>query len=107
MATKEKNRPAQAEKPQVVLSVKQRPIHEVKMPFNGGLLTAAIWRHQKDQGHPWFSVSLSRAHVDATGKWSYGENSFSRDELLGLVRVIEVAHRHIVAGNFSGGTDNE
>lgn len=91
----------------MVSTVKQKPVYEVKMPFNGGLLSAAIWRHQKDQGHPWFSVSLSRAHKGADGKWSYGENSFSRDELLGLVRVIEVAHGHIVTSNFNGEINNE
>lgn len=107
MVTKEKNRSARTEKPQVVSTEKRKPIHEVKMPFNGGLLTAAIWRNQKDQGHPWFSVSLSHAHKGADGKWAYRENIFSRDELLGLVRVIEVAHRHIVAGNFNGETKNE
>ena len=107
MVTKEKNRSAQTEKPQVVPPVKQKPIQEVVMPFNGGLLQAAIWRHQKDQGHPWYSVSLGRAYKGADGKWVYGENSFSRDELLGLVRVIEATHRQIVAGNFKGETNNE
>ena len=99
---KEKNQPAKQETPQVVQPAKQRPIHEVKMPFNGGILSGAIWRNQNDQGKFWYSVSLSRAHKDdASGEWKYGE-SFSRDELLGLVRVIETVHDHIVNGNVEG-----
>src|ERR1043166_3627452 len=95
---KEKNQPAKQEKSQVVEPAKQRPLHEVKMPFNGGLLSGAVWRNQNDQGKSWYSVSLSRAHKDeASGEGKYGER-FSRDELLCLVRVIEKVHEHIVEG---------
>jgi hypothetical protein len=95
---KEKNQPAKQEKLQVVEPVKQRPIHEVKMPFNGGLLIGAVWRNQNDQGKSWYSVSLSRAHKDeASGEWKYGER-YSRDELCCLVRVIETIHAHLVDG---------
>jgi len=99
---KEKNQPAEQEKPQVVQPAKQRPIHEVKMAFNGGLLCAAVWRHQNDQGKSWHSVSLSRAHKNkANDEWSYGD-SFSRDELLGLLRVIGTVYDDIINGNLEG-----
>lgn len=98
----QKNQPAKQEKPQVVQPVKQRPVHEVKMAFNGGLLCAAVWRHQNDQGKAWHSVSLSRAHKNAAnGEWSYGD-SFSRDELLGLMRVIGTVYDDIVNGILTG-----
>src|SRR5690349_9606722 len=109
MAKKQKT-PVVAEETaeQQTQSPKQRPVYEIKLPFNGGLLKGAIWQHQSDQGKPWFTLSLSRAHRDAdSGKWSYGGNSFTRDELLGLVRVIEVAHGRMVKGNFTGGQTNE
>jgi hypothetical protein len=61
MVKKEKNSPAQTASNPVVKPAKRKPVHVVKIPFNGGLLSASIWRHQKDQGHPWFSVSLSHA----------------------------------------------
>lgn len=85
---------------------RQRPVHEVKLPFNGGLLVASIWRHG-DRGFPRYSVSLSHAYKDANGKWTYGDRSFTRDQLLGLVRVIEVAHGHIVVGHFDEGGEND
>lgn len=98
----EKNQPAKQEEPQVVQHAKQRPVHEVKLAFNGGLLCAAVWRHQNDQGKPWHSVSLSRAHKSAAnGEWSYGD-SFSRDELLGLMRVIGTVYDDIVYGVVAG-----
>src|SRR5882672_2129578 len=96
---REKNQPAEQEKPQVVQPAKQRPIHEVKMAFNGGLLCAAVWRNQNEQGKSWHSISLSRAHKDGpNGDWKYGD-SFSRDELLGLLRVIGTVYDDIVNGN--------
>ena len=87
-------------------SDKRRPIHEVKMPFNGGLLLASIWRNNGKDGHPWYSVSLSHGRKSADGKWVYGGN-FTRDDLLGLFRVIEVAHGHIVSGIFEKGENYE
>lgn len=87
-------------------SDKQRPVYEVKLPFNGGLLLASIWQHAGDREFPRYSVTLSHAHKDASGKWTYGNRSFTRDQLLGLVRVIEVAHGHIVTGNFDDEGEN-
>lgn len=93
---KEKNQPAKQEEPQVVQPAKQRPIHEVKMPFNGGILSGAIWRHQNNQGQPWYSVTLNSAHKDAVnGAWKNSQ-TFFRDELLGLACVIHRVHEHIV-----------
>lgn len=83
-------------------SDKQRPIYEVKLPFQGGILLGSIWRHEGEE-FPRYSLTLSHARKDASGKWIYGNRSFTRDQLLGLVRVIEVAHGHLVTGNFDEG----
>lgn len=98
----ERNQPANQEKPPVVDPAKHRPIHEVKVACNGALLCAAVFENQNDQGKVWHSVSLSRAHKNgANGKWSYG-HSFSRDELLGLMRVIGTVYDNIVNGVIKG-----
>ena len=81
---------------------KRRPIHEVKQPFNGGLLNGAVWRNQNEQGKSWLSVSLSRAHKsNGSGEWKYGD-SFYRDELLGLIPVILKLHDYISNVAFEG-----
>ncbi len=74
---------------------KRRPVHEVKVSFNGGFLSGAVWRNQNEQGKSWLSVSLTRAHKSNSGEWKYGD-SFSRDELLGLIPVILKLHDHII-----------
>lgn len=103
----ETNQPAKQEEPHVAPTAKQRPIHDVKLPFNGGLLIASIWRNQGDQSHPWYSVTLSRARKETNGKWIYGDNGFSRDQLLGLCRVLEIAHGLIANGQLEGEVSNE
>jgi hypothetical protein len=80
---------------------KRRPVHEVKTSFNGGFLSGAVWRNQNEQGRSWLSVSLSRAHKSSTGEWKYGD-SFSRDELLGLIPVILKLHDYIASAAIEG-----
>lgn len=73
---------------------KRRPIHSVKSYCNGGLVSGSVWRNHNEQGKTWLSVSLSRSHKSSSGEWKYGE-SFTRDELLGLIPVILKLHDYI------------
>lgn len=81
---------------------KRRPVHEVRVSFNGGFLSGAVWRNQNEHGKTWLAVSLTRAHKSSTnGEWKYGD-SFSRDELLGLIPVILKIHDYITSGVLEG-----
>ena len=86
---------------------KQRPVHQIVVPFGGSLLRAAIWRHSDGEKRPRFSVSFSRAHrgKDA-GKW-VSAGFYNRDDCLGLARVAEIAHSWMLANNGKGDTNNE
>jgi len=77
---------------------KQRPVHTVRLPFSGHLLEAAIWRAQgtSENKRPHFSLTLSRGYRAKDGKWEFND-FFSRDEALGLIFVLEEAHRWIIA----------
>ena len=71
---------------------KQRPVHEIVVPFNGSLLRAAIWRHSQEDMRRRFSVSISRAHREKKdGKW-VSAGFYNRDDCLGLGRIAELAH---------------
>lgn len=105
---KVKNQSEKQVQSDVVETLKPKPVHEVKYAFNGGILCAAVWGHNTEQGIPLFTVSLSRGYKDAeTGEWKYSGNSFTRDELLGLIAVLNATYNHIVSGALEGVTANE
>jgi hypothetical protein len=67
---------------------KQKPVHEVRL----GSVKAAIWENQTEQGTR-FNVTVSRIYKDGE-QWKSTE-SFGRDELLLLGKVVDLAHTWI------------
>jgi hypothetical protein len=85
---------------------KQRPVHEVGLPFGGCLLRASIWRNEAETG-PRFKVSFTRKYLEKDGKtWAWSD-SFRRDDLLGIARIAELAHAWITANDGKEATDHE
>jgi hypothetical protein len=86
---------------------KQRPVHEIALPFGGAILKAAIWRHQNGEKRPRFSVSFSRGYVEKdTGKWSFS-GFFDRDETIGLSKLSQLAHDYLIANSSKGEPTND
>lgn len=66
-----------------------RPAHEVRL----GRVKAAIWGNDSEHGVR-YSVSVCRVYKDQQGKWRTTE-SFGRDDLLTLAKVLDRAHSWI------------
>jgi hypothetical protein len=67
-----------------------KPVHEIRL----GRIRASLWQNAVGNG-PAFSVTFSRLYKDETdGKWS-SSDSFSRDDLLVLRKVADLAHTYI------------
>lgn len=78
---------------------KQRPCHEISLPFNGAILKCAIWKNQQAGKPPRFSVSVSRGYrAKDSGKWKFN-GFFQRDETIGLCQVLAESHRWLIANN--------
>ncbi len=69
---------------------KNRPAHEIRL----GGVAAAIWKNTGDKGGTYHSVTPYRLYRDAQGNWKRS-NSFDRDELLTLAKVLDQAHSWI------------
>ena len=67
---------------------KQKPVHECRL----GSVKAAIWENQTENGTR-FNVTVSRIYKDGE-KWQSTE-SFGRDDLLLLGKVVDLAHTWI------------
>jgi hypothetical protein len=67
---------------------KQKPVHEVRL----GSVKAAIWQNQTENGAR-FNVTLARIYKDGE-QWK-STDSFGRDDLLLLTKVIDQAHTWI------------
>jgi hypothetical protein len=67
---------------------KQQPIHEVRL----GSVKAAIWQNQTNNGMR-FNVTLARIYKDGD-QWK-STDSFGRDDLLLLAKVVDLAHTWI------------
>lgn len=67
---------------------KPQPIHEVRL----GVVKAAIWEHASDHGQR-YNVTLARIYKDGE-QWK-STDSFGRDELLLLAKVIDLTHSWI------------
>jgi hypothetical protein len=70
-------------------SDRRRPAHEVRL----GRLKAAIWANDSEHGVR-YSVSVARVYKDGQGRWQTSE-SFGRDDLLTLAKVLDRAHSWI------------
>jgi hypothetical protein len=67
---------------------KQKPIHEVRL----GSVKAAIWENQTESGTR-HNVTVSRIYKDGE-EWK-STDSFGRDDLLLLAKVLDQAHTWI------------
>jgi hypothetical protein len=67
---------------------KQQPVHEVRL----GSVKAAIWENKTDNGTR-FNVTVARIYKDGE-QWK-STDSFGRDDLLLLAKVIDHAHSWI------------
>ena len=67
---------------------KQQPAHEIRM----GAIRATIWENQTTNGTR-FNVTVSRLYKDGE-EWKQTE-SFGRDDLQMLAKVIDLAHTWI------------
>lgn len=66
-----------------------KPVHEIRL----GRIRASVW--QNAGAGPPFSVTFSRLYKDeGAGKWA-SSDSFSRDELLLLAKVADLAHTFV------------
>ena len=69
---------------------KPQPIEEVRI----GSINAAIWRNEGERG-PRFNVTFQRLYRTEDGKW-LSTNSFSRDDLLVLMKVADATHTRVM-----------
>jgi len=84
---------------------KQRPVHQIVIPFGGSLLKAAIWCHSREGKRPQFSVSFSRTHRGKeAGKW-VSVSFYNRDDCLGLSAISTAAYSWMIANNGKGDTN--
>jgi hypothetical protein len=67
---------------------KQQPVHEVRL----GAIKAAIWENRMDNGTR-FNVTVARIYKDGE-QWK-STDSFGRDDLLLLGKVLDQAHTWI------------
>jgi hypothetical protein len=70
-------------------TTKTPPVHEVR----AGRIRAAIWASPSEKG-VWHTVTLSRLYKDGD-EWKDSQ-SFGRDDLLLLAKVIDKAHSWII-----------
>lgn len=69
-------------------NTKQQPIHEIRM----GSIKATIWENQTTVGTR-HNVTVSRIYKDGD-EWKHTE-SFGRDDLQLLAKVVDLAHTWI------------
>jgi hypothetical protein len=67
---------------------KQQPVHEVRL----GSVKAAVWENRTDKGTR-YNVTLARIYKGGD-EWK-STDSFGRDDLLLLAKVIDQAHSWI------------
>ena len=67
---------------------KQQPVHEIRL----GSMKAAIWENRTYNGIP-YNATLARIYKDGE-QWK-STDSFGRDDLLLLAKVIDRAHSWI------------
>ena len=69
---------------------KPQPVEEVRI----GSIKAAIWRNEGESG-PRFNITFQRLYRTEDGKW-LSTNSFSRDDLLVLMKVADATHTRVM-----------
>ena len=71
-------------------NTKQKPIHEVRL----GIIKAAVWKNETEKGVR-YNVTFSRIYKDGDN-WN-STDSFGRDDLLLLSKVVDQTHSWIFA----------
>lgn len=66
-----------------------QPAHKIRY----GALEATIWKNDGEKG-PWYSVTASRSYKQGE-EWKQ-TNSFGFDDLLPLVKLMDLAHTWIL-----------
>ena len=69
-----------------------KPIHEVRL----GLIKAAVWRNETETGVR-YNATFSRLYKEKDGDTWKSSDSFGRDDLLLLGKVVDQAHSWIFA----------
>ena len=72
-----------------------KPAHSVRI----GTVRAAVWENHSGE-NTWYSVSLSRSYKDGD-QWKNTE-SFNRDDLLVVAKVVDLAHTWICEQQAAG-----
>lgn len=70
----------------VRMTESQRPVRQVRR----GMIQAAIWRNQAENGNTFYTTTFERLYVDDGGEWKY-THGYSRDDLLLLGHVAGLA----------------
>ena len=68
---------------------KQKPVHEIRL----GSIKAVLWRNETQAGTR-YNVTVSRLYKDDEDQWKETQ-SFGRDDLLLLAKVVDQAHSWI------------
>jgi hypothetical protein len=68
---------------------KSKPAAEVRL----GNIRAAIWKNEGKNG-VWFTVTVDRSYRDDEDEFR-SSNSFGRDDLLAVAKVVDLAHTRI------------
>ena len=66
----------------------QQPIHKERI----GLINASVWRNSGSNGD-FYSITVNRSYKDGDD-WKQS-NSFGRDDLLNVAKVLDLAHTWI------------
>ncbi len=68
-----------------------QPIDTIRF---GGVSASIFKNERKSDGEPFYSATISRAYQDKAGTWKH-TNNFSRDDLLMVAQVADIASREI------------
>ena len=78
--------------PMMQSNTKNKPVHEVRI----GMIKAAVWKNENDNGR-YYSTSFQKSYKDGN-EWKHTDY-FSRDDLLVLAKVADLAHTWICGQN--------
>lgn len=84
--------PTPTQKPQ---NQNSRPVHSIRI----GTVRASIWENRSGES-TWYNVTVSRSYKDGD-QWK-NSDSFGRDDLLPLAKVVDLAHTWICERQTSG-----
>lgn len=79
----------------------KKPVKEVRM----GRIRAAIWENETTNGTR-FNVTVSRLYKDDSDNWK-DSNSFGRDDLPIVAKVVDRCHTWIFAENGSAAVSSD